>query len=410
MSRFDSIVVGERLVSEHWLAEQFPATVTRPARRAWKEREDARARRHPAHRGLLAARSATRHRPSCANACRARRETRRPARAPPNVRRARSQLPERRDDLDAARAGGAADRSTPRAGVAPTGTPLLVCRPATPRPSRTCSTAEGAGQLLAPGDRRRQAELASPPAVISALFVASEPPAARAGHRRRWVLLAERERWPEGRWLAVDLATALRAARHQRRAASWRPSPRSSPATSLLPGADGTTLLLAAAGGVGQARRRRLQGPAQRRAGVDRDPRHRGAAPTHATAGLRSDVPGLAPDLTRQALRYLYRILFLLYAEARPELGVLPVGAPEYAEGYGLDRLRELVLTELTTETRRSTAPTCTSRSAVLFRLVERRLSPGDARATDESGAADDGGPPLRGRCAPTCSRRRRPR
>lgn len=63
------------------------------------------------------------------------------------------------------------------------------------------------------------------------------------------------------------------------------------------------------------------------------------------------DGAELAADLTRQALRYLYRILFLLYAEARPELGVLPVGAAEYAAGYGLDRLRELVLTDLTSAT-----------------------------------------------------------
>ena len=54
-----------------------------------------------------------------------------------------------------------------------------------------------------------------------------------------------------------------------------------------------------------------------------------------------------AQPLARQALRYLYRILFLLYAEASPELEVLPVGAEEYDQGYGLDRLRELTLVEL---------------------------------------------------------------
>ena len=54
-----------------------------------------------------------------------------------------------------------------------------------------------------------------------------------------------------------------------------------------------------------------------------------------------------AQPLARQALRYLYRILFLLYAEASPELEVLPVGAGEYEQGYGLDRLRELTLVEL---------------------------------------------------------------
>ena len=38
MSAFDSIVVGNDLVSEHWLAEQFPATV-KTLRTAWTERE-----------------------------------------------------------------------------------------------------------------------------------------------------------------------------------------------------------------------------------------------------------------------------------------------------------------------------------------------------------------------------------
>ena len=47
-------------------------------------------------------------------------------------------------------------------------------------------------------------------------------------------------------------------------------------------------------------------------------------------------------------MRFLYLILFLLFAEARPELGILPVGAPEYGSGYGLDRLREIIQVPLT--------------------------------------------------------------
>ncbi len=58
--------------------------------------------------------------------------------------------------------------------------------------------------------------------------------------------------------------------------------------------------------------------------------------------------------LTQQCLRYLYRLVFLLFAEARPELGILPVDHPEYAEGYGLDRLREVALTELHSERARN--------------------------------------------------------
>ncbi|GAB3113525.1 hypothetical protein GCM10027160_17660 [Streptomyces calidiresistens] len=50
-----------------------------------------------------------------------------------------------------------------------------------------------------------------------------------------------------------------------------------------------------------------------------------------------------AKQLTRESLRYLYRILFLLYAEARPELGILPADDSTYEAGYSIARLRELV-------------------------------------------------------------------
>ncbi|MGW2317377.1 Eco57I restriction-modification methylase domain-containing protein [Streptomyces sp. NPDC001680] len=57
----------------------------------------------------------------------------------------------------------------------------------------------------------------------------------------------------------------------------------------------------------------------------------------------RADLPDV---LTTEALRYLYRILFLLYAEARPELEILPVKGEEYAAGYSVARLRELAVRE----------------------------------------------------------------
>ncbi|WP_406309438.1 class I SAM-dependent DNA methyltransferase [Streptomyces sp. NBC_00623] len=64
-------------------------------------------------------------------------------------------------------------------------------------------------------------------------------------------------------------------------------------------------------------------------------------------AGVRPDevkeLPELGRQLTRESLRYLYRVLFLLYAEARPELGILPSDYPEYQMGYGLGRLGELI-------------------------------------------------------------------
>ncbi|MFF5962692.1 hypothetical protein ACFY64_02875 [Streptomyces collinus] len=53
-----------------------------------------------------------------------------------------------------------------------------------------------------------------------------------------------------------------------------------------------------------------------------------------------------AKQLTHESLRYLYRILFLLYAEARPELGILPADDSTYEAGYSVARLRELVARE----------------------------------------------------------------
>ncbi|MGN9811410.1 Eco57I restriction-modification methylase domain-containing protein [Micromonospora sp. BQ11] len=58
----------------------------------------------------------------------------------------------------------------------------------------------------------------------------------------------------------------------------------------------------------------------------------------------------LARRLTEQSLRYLYRILFLLYAEARPELGILPSKNEAYQQGYGLARLADTVSVDLPEE------------------------------------------------------------
>jgi hypothetical protein len=52
-------------------------------------------------------------------------------------------------------------------------------------------------------------------------------------------------------------------------------------------------------------------------------------------------------ELTTQCLRYLYRLIVLLYAESRPELAVVPIADDAYVAGYSLDRLRELVLVDL---------------------------------------------------------------
>ena len=92
-----------------------------------------------------------------------------------------------------------------------------------------------------------------------------------------------------------------------------------------------------------------------------------------------------AQPLARQALRYLYRILFLLYAEASPELEVLPVGAQEYDQGYGLDRLRDLTLVELVGP--HAIAGTHLYESlARLFTLVDRGHEPPAANDGEQAG------------------------
>ncbi|MFS2162481.1 Eco57I restriction-modification methylase domain-containing protein [Variovorax sp. Varisp62] len=57
----------------------------------------------------------------------------------------------------------------------------------------------------------------------------------------------------------------------------------------------------------------------------------------------------LADQLSRECLRTMYRLLFLFYIEARPDLGYAPITAETYLKGYSLEHLRELVDKPLTT-------------------------------------------------------------
>lgn len=49
-----------------------------------------------------------------------------------------------------------------------------------------------------------------------------------------------------------------------------------------------------------------------------------------------------AAQLTLECLRYMYRMLFMLFIEARPELGYAPMKAESYFKGYSLESLREI--------------------------------------------------------------------
>ncbi|MGW2172160.1 type II restriction endonuclease subunit M [Streptomyces sp. NPDC001705] len=86
------------------------------------------------------------------------------------------------------------------------------------------------------------------------------------------------------------------------------------------------------------------------------------------------DPSDLASRLTRESLRYLYRLLFLLYAEARPELGILPSKDEAYQDGYGLARLGELVSYDLPEEAQDGTH--FAESLDLLFRLVDQGHRP----------------------------------
>ena len=51
-----------------------------------------------------------------------------------------------------------------------------------------------------------------------------------------------------------------------------------------------------------------------------------------------------------ECLRYMYRLLFLFYIEARPDLGYAPVDSEAYRKGYSLEHLRDLEMVRLTSE------------------------------------------------------------
>lgn len=59
-------------------------------------------------------------------------------------------------------------------------------------------------------------------------------------------------------------------------------------------------------------------------------------------------------QLTFECLRYLYRLLFLFYLEARPELEYIPMKSDAYRSGYSLESLRDLELIPLAGEESRN--------------------------------------------------------
>ncbi|GAA3796966.1 hypothetical protein ACFS5L_02165 [Streptomyces phyllanthi] len=163
------------------------------------------------------------------------------------------------------------------------------------------------------------------------------------------IVLADRQAWNEGRYLAVNLDAALE--RNDRTQQGELATIAALFGLDMLrPGENDTSRLIDAL----------LKGSGDNAAGVSTELRHglqrsveiianevlaRMADPKNdvTPADIADPKIPFPRELTREALRYLYRILFLLYAEARPELGILPADDGSYEAGYSMARLRELV-------------------------------------------------------------------
>ncbi|MGW4299113.1 hypothetical protein ACWEHT_04985 [Streptomyces sp. NPDC004646] len=173
------------------------------------------------------------------------------------------------------------------------------------------------------------------------------------------IVLADRQAWGEGRYLAANLDAALE--RYDRKQYGE---------LATIAGLFSHDALAPAEDGKGPAIDALIKASRDNAVGVSGELRQGLQKSVEIIANevlARLEETGLEPrdleqpgdpfarQLTREALRYLYRVLFLLYAEARPELGILPADDGTYEAGYSVARLREIVEREaqLTDETAR---------------------------------------------------------
>ena len=211
---------------------------------------------------------------------------------------------------------------------------------------------DGAGRLAQPLVVDGEA-VAEATAAIGVLFTSDDPPRYVLWLAGGVLLLADRAKWSEGRFLAVNLDLALEA-RDTKAKGELETIAALFSADALLPAEEGHSVLDEL---ITASHRHAVAVSDELREGVRRSVEilaNEVITQRLATHQVVYADPDLPRQLTRQCLRFLYRLLFLLYAEARPELGILPVDDPEYQEGYGLDRLRDLALADLHSEKARN--------------------------------------------------------
>ena len=182
---------------------------------------------------------------------------------------------------------------------------------------------------------------------LSARFVDDAPPQFALVLAGSFMLLTAAERWQEGRYLAIDLGLLFERNDTKRGGAVDRFLACAS-AKALAPSAEGTTWFTTV-----------LEDSVKHTEKVSEDLREavrdsieliaNEVVNRRRRAGLDPLPAAEAQPLAKQSLRFLYRILFLLFAEASPELDIVPTGATDYESGYGIDRLRELALVDIPT-------------------------------------------------------------
>ncbi|NEW58685.1 class I SAM-dependent DNA methyltransferase [Nocardia cyriacigeorgica] len=365
MPSFDSIVVGEDWISEHYFTtdsvkESFHGRVLE-LRKGW-DAEAKEGRGTVRGRFITAARDLHTTLAALAESA---------ATAP----KAHAQLrevfgyPGELTDFTAERAGS--ELLIPNAQLA--GTPDVLFLQANPVDSLEDLLAPDTGRLITPATEDGK-PIESLSKAVSAAFRSDTPPAFIVVQAGQWHLLAEAERWAEGRYLAVDLLVVAER-KHEARGGEVDRAVAIFGYQSLKPDADGNIWWT----GV-------LEDSVKHTVGVSKDLREGIRLSIEIIANevvRRRRERGLTMDgidgneLAKHSLRFLYRILFLLYAEASPEMQVLPTGAAEYEEGYGLDRLRELTLTELVSHRARTGTHLYLSLKK-LFDLVDKGHEPAE--------------------------------
>ncbi|MBX8995432.1 class I SAM-dependent DNA methyltransferase [Corynebacterium testudinoris] len=275
------------------------------------------------------------------------------------------------------------DTLTFRASASPTGSVTVIAADPIAGPEDVSST-PARGEILL-GDKPHPLPAAK---LVSELFLAENPPAMVLMLAAPWVILAERETWPLGRFLAIDLGLAIERNDLKSKGEMQRVAVSLSRENTER-AADGTTWWATT---IEQSQQHAVKVSAELRGSVKASIEIIGndVLDRHRDQGLPIDsIDG--NELAKQSLRYLYRILFLLFAEASPELNILPTGTQEYDEGYGLSRLRDQILTEPVTERARRGTHLYES-LALLFRLVDQGHDPLDpAHPGFDPGAGEEG-------------------